>query len=147
MEERLAVRRTHPRKRGFSLIELLIGLSIFATAFLMILGIFPSSMRALHQGRQIMLATHYAQFQMETFMAGKSFSSLAVGTTNPTDQTLLSMVNGSPEILTFHTDIIVSSVTSSLKDVRCQVSWQESIPGQTTSITRYVNLETMVANL
>jgi prepilin-type N-terminal cleavage/methylation domain-containing protein len=133
--------------RGFSLIELLLGLTIFTTAFLMILGIFPSSMKALHQGRQILLATHVAQSQLETYMAGKGFGDLAVGTYTPSSPTILSTVNGSPEVMSYSTQIVVSVVSSDLKDVRCLVTWQESIPGQTTSLVRYVSLETMVANL
>lgn len=138
------------RRKGFSLIELLLGLTIFTTAFLFILGIFPSAMKAMHQGRQILLATHVAQREMEAFLGQyRTFSSLTDGTHTPTEATpsLISLVNGNTEVMSFTTSIIVSSVNADLKDVRCQVTWQESIPGQVTSIVRYVNLETMVANI
>jgi prepilin-type N-terminal cleavage/methylation domain-containing protein len=139
--------RNSARRKGFSLIELLLGLTIFSTAFIMILAVFPTSVKAMHQGRQVLLATHIAQGQMETFLNGKTFATLADGSYTPTTPSMISMVNGQTEVMSFTTQIVVSTVSANLKDVRCQVTWQESIPGQITSMVRYVNLETMVANI
>lgn len=53
------------KKKGFTLIELFIGLAILATGFLMILGVFPVSMKSVKQGKDVLFATHLAQQQME----------------------------------------------------------------------------------
>lgn len=52
-------------KKGFTLLELLIALMILAVGFLMILGVFPVSMKSVKQGKDILFATHLAQRQME----------------------------------------------------------------------------------
>jgi prepilin-type N-terminal cleavage/methylation domain-containing protein len=130
--------------RGFSLIELLIGLLIFTTAFLGLLSVYPVSMRALSQARQRMIASHVAEMQLESAL-NTSFDGLK--SSNPTTPSILSMVNGTTEVLSFSTQIVVSDVSDGLKDVRCQVSWSESIPGQTTAMVRYITLETLVANI
>jgi len=53
------------KKKGLSLIELLIALAILATGFLMILGVFPVSMKSVKQGKDVLFASHLAQRQME----------------------------------------------------------------------------------
>lgn len=134
-------RSTRP---GFSILELLLALGIFSTAFLMIMSVFPTSAKAMHQGRQVLLATRIAEMQMESALASP-WADLA--STNPTTPSLISMVNGSTEVQSFNTQVVVTPVGMMLKSVRCQVSWMESVAGQTSGILRYVNLETMVANL
>lgn len=126
------------------MIELLIGLLIFTTAFLGLLAVYPVSTRALSQARQRMVATHVAEMQMENALSG-GFGSIVSST--PTTPSMISMVNGSTEVLSYQTQIVVSSVSSNVKDVRCQVSWSESIPGQSAALVRYVTLETLVANI
>ncbi len=132
------------RMHGISLVELMLGMFIFATAFLMILGVFPTSVRSIHQGRLLMLATHVAQQAIDAAVA-QPYSSLVAGTTNSTT-TLVTIVNGETEAVAFNTTLVISDVSPGLTSVRCQVSWIESraVGGQ---MVRYVNMETMVADL
>ncbi len=87
-------------RRGMSLIEMLLGLFIFTTAFLMIMGVFPTSVRSVKEGRTVLLATHIAQQKMEAALA-----------------------------LTFNCSVIVSDGGTDLKNVRCQVSWTDDVFG------------------
>jgi prepilin-type N-terminal cleavage/methylation domain-containing protein len=129
---------TRPRAaHGFSLIELLLGLAIFTTAFLMILGVFPTSVRSIHQGRGIMLGTHLAQKHLEATLS-QSFSTM--GNSSQTES-IISVVNGNMQVLTFNCQVLVTDVTADLKNVRCQVSWIDG------AIPRTVNLETLVTEL
>lgn len=131
----------------------MLGIFIFTTAFLMILGVFPTSVQSIHQGRTVMLATHIAQQQMEATLAN-SFGTLQgmIGTSSVQTQSLVSVINGNTEVLTFNYQVIVSQVGSDpdLLDVRCQVTWSEGLTTNASGgkqFMRTVNLETMVANI
>jgi prepilin-type N-terminal cleavage/methylation domain-containing protein len=63
------------RRSGFSLIELLMALFIFATCLLFIFGIFPTVVQSLNQGRNTFLATQFAQKHME-LMKNKAWAEL-----------------------------------------------------------------------
>jgi prepilin-type N-terminal cleavage/methylation domain-containing protein len=73
------------RRSGFSLIELLMALFIFATCLLFIFGIFPTVVQSLNQGRNTFLATQFAQKHME-LMKNKAWAEL------------LSYANGTPVV-------------------------------------------------
>ncbi len=130
-------------RRGMSLIEMLLGLFIFTTAFLMIMGVFPTSVRSVKEGRTVLLATHIAQQKMEALASG--YAGLTVPSTATSTQSLVSVVNGQTEVLTFNCSVIVSDGGTDLKNVRCQVSWTDDVFG--TGFTRTVNMETLVGNL
>jgi len=132
------VRRPSSRSAGFSLIELMLGLAIFTTSFLLILGVFPTSGRAVHWGRTLLLATHIGQRQME---AMTSLPFAQISTPAPGTQSMVSMVNGTTEVLMFDYQVVVTDVSATLKDIRCQVSWSDQ------GFLHYVNLETMVADI
>lgn len=146
-----------PRQRqGFSLIELMLGLAIFATSLLMILGIFPTSSRSIQQARTVLLGTHVAQQLMEQYARALPFDQVvnrSSGSNDPITGTpcsavpLISTVNGSQRVITFNWQIAVTSPGTDLKDVRVQVSWMDTEQTSTVPFVRYVNLETKVANL
>jgi len=137
------------------LMELMLGIFIFTTAFLMILGVFPTSVQSIHQGRTTMLATHIGQQQMEATLAQGYAALLALanaGTSSSQTQSIVSVVNGNTEVLTFTYQVTVSKVGGSddLLDVRSQVSWSEGLTTNSSGgkqFFRTVNLETMVANI
>lgn len=149
------VARAARRARGFSLVELMIGLAIFSTSLLMILGIFPTSSRSIQQARTILLGTHVAEQLVEQYGRGLPFSQVVNRTSGANDPVtgtplspinLISTVNGTQRVITFNWQIVVTTVNADLKDVRCQVSWLDTDQAS-TSLVRYVNLSTRVANL
>lgn len=132
-------------RRGVNLIEVLVGLSIFTLCFLFIMGAFPTCARSVHQARGIFLANQLAQQTMDT-VCSQPFSAItATYIANlPTSASIISIDNGTTEVLQFSISTTLTtpvSGDSNLKDVRCQVSWSDQ------GILRYVNLETIVANI
>jgi type II secretory pathway pseudopilin PulG len=133
--ERAAVRK----KRGFSLVDLLVAFTIFSMALLATLTIFPASMQSIRKARMNTMATHLAQSALESVF-NQSFATIAnsAGST-----TMTSTLNGSQETVTFTTTITVNSLSSDLKDVSVRVSWSEDAAG---SLSHNVTLETYVVN-
>lgn len=64
MREKINKQRSR-RRSGFSLIELLVALFIFATCLMFIFGIFPTAAQAVNQARYTFLATQVAQQELE----------------------------------------------------------------------------------
>lgn len=131
------------RARGISLIEVLLGLFIFATAFLMLLGVFPTSVRSVHQGRFLTLGTHVAEQAMDQTLA-QGFNGLRAGTTT-SSVPLVTMVNGTTEVANFQVTVEVADEAADMKSVRTQVSWTEATASG-THVVRYVNLQTLVVD-
>lgn len=148
--------RAARHRAGVSLVELMLGLAIFSTAVLMILGIFPTSARSIQQARTVLLGTHVANVVLEQYTRALPFDQVVnrtsgandpiTGVSNPAIP-LVSNVNGSQRVVTFHWQIAVTSVTSDLKGVRCQVSWVDTEQASSVCFVRCVNLETMVVNI
>jgi len=109
----------------------------------MLLGVFPTSIQSVHQGRALTLGTHVAEQAMERTLA-QSFDSLTPGTTSTTVP-LVTMVNGTSEVLSFTVTVEIADVAADLKSVRTQVYWTEPTAGE-TQVVRYVNLQTLVVN-
>src|SRR5437016_5537209 len=101
------------RQRGMNLIELMIGMFIFVVAFLGIVGIYPISVRAAHQGKEYMLGLGLADQLMEQQLSipfsqqpvtGPAWApSTTTGHTN-----ILSTVNGAQQETTYNTTVIVT---------------------------------------
>lgn len=78
-------------KNGLSILELIIALSILATGFLMILGMFPTSFSAVKQGKNIVFSTEFSQGLMDN-ISSLSFDAYGISSSGST--VLNSMVNG-----------------------------------------------------
>jgi type II secretory pathway pseudopilin PulG len=84
--------------RGFSILELLVAFAIFVTAFLFLLGVFPTSYQALREGRTYLLANAVGQQWMELYMS-TPFSALPAPSGSPNPNTILKQVSGSNSMI------------------------------------------------
>lgn len=123
------------RRRGISILEVLIGLAVFATAFLMCLGVFPTAARAVTQARSQAQATRIAEAEMERLM-GVPYADLENSLVTVQGQ---ATVAGRVVPVTFSVQTTATDVHSDLKRLHVLVSWS-------SDITHYVRLETYRAN-
>lgn len=123
------------RRRGISILEVLIGLAVFSTAFLMCLGIFPTAARAVTQARSQAQATRIAEAEMERLMS-LPYADLANSLATVQGQATIA---GRDVPVTFSVQTTATDVHSDLKRLHVLVSWS-------SDITHYVRLETYRAN-
>lgn len=138
---------TGRKEKGLNLIELLIGLSIFATCFIMIMGIFPTGIKAVQHGKNILLAAHIAEQQME-YVKSLDFSNVTSSNLQATTIAMTSIVQNVTQNLSYDVSYSITyplNGHNDLKAVRVQVSWFE---GQATSqpFPRTVSSETIIYN-
>lgn len=126
------------RSRGLTVIETLIAATVFLTAIVVLVGLFPSSARAVRQAQGQVLATHYAERELEISRA-TSFDTLADRTNS---YTLTVENNGASEELTFNTSVTVSNVRPGLKRIAVRVDWLG-----TDYFNRSLEMETYAADM
>jgi len=124
---------THTRKspRGISLLEVLVGLAVFATAFLLCLGVFPTAAQAVAQARAWSQATRLAEAELERVRA-QPFEDIASGVTTASGA---ATVAGRSHAEAYTIQTTVTEPETGLKRIHVLVSWN----GATT---HYVRLET-----
>jgi prepilin-type N-terminal cleavage/methylation domain-containing protein len=105
---------THHDERGFTLIEVLVAISIAAVGFLGLAATHMSSIRATVLGRNVGLATNVATQTLET-MRRLPYDSLATG--SPT-----TVVRGST---TFTSTATVAALGTTSKKVTMTVAWTD----------------------
>ena len=134
------------RRRGFTFLELLVALSLFAVGLIGILQIFPLNRRFLAQSAMTTQAAFLAQEGMEE-LRSLPYSSLTVGTYQPLTQ--VSTVSGDPASL-FSREVTVELVDDNygtsnadvgLKVVNVRVTWSER------GISRQYTISTVVSNV
>ncbi len=127
------------RAPGFSLVELLMAVAILASAFLLVMGMFPISFRGIHQGKHQVIASQLAQAYMDRERT-RPFTSMTNGTY--TDRISV-VVNGVMSATTYTTTVTVrpSPVATANKAVlMVQTQWvQEEVTG--SSQARSVTIE------
>lgn len=101
------------KSQGFSLIELMFAMFIFATCLLMIFGVFPTAMRAVSQGKYKFLAAEVAQKQLEQLkkMAMTNYGDLNPDNDaikNPDDIDIETWTNGVHTVITLRPMIDIS---------------------------------------
>lgn len=119
--------------QGFSLAELLIGLTVLSTGFLFTLGVFPASLNAVHHGRERLVATQLAHGALESQRC-RPFTQM-VNTSNVVMHR--SLANNQETTIAYVTTIAVSpaNLTNATKaTVTAQVSWVQG------TATRYVRV-------
>lgn len=127
------------RAPGFSLVELLMAVAILASAFLLVMGMFPISFRGIHQGKHQVIASQLAQAYMDRERT-RPFTSMTNGTY--TDRISV-VVNGVMSTTTYTTTVTIrpSPVATANKAVlMVQTQWvQEEVTG--SSQARSVTIE------
>lgn len=131
------------RKSGFTFLEVLVALSLFAVGMISVLAIFPVNRRFLLQSANTTQAVELAQEKLEQVRA-LTYNDLTVGayeaaapvtadTTNPlsqyTRQTTVTLLDGNRQ--TTNTD-------QGLKKVDVQVSWKEHGANRQYTLSTYV---------
>ncbi|HXE71831.1 MAG TPA: hypothetical protein VNO81_04140 [Candidatus Nitrosotenuis sp.] len=106
-------------RTGYSLIELMMGMGIFASAFLLLMGAFPTSASALHQAQSYMVASHLAEEEMAG-IADRPFDQIASATRSVS---MTSTNQGSQQTLTYTVQTTVTQPATYLKRVQVVVSW------------------------
>jgi uncharacterized protein (TIGR02598 family) len=127
------------RGAGFSLVELLLAVAILASAFLLVMGMFPISFRGIHQGKHQVIAAQLAQAYMDRERT-RPFTSMSNGTY--TDRVSV-VVNGVTSATTYTTAVTIrpSPVGTANKAVlMVQTQWlQAEVTGTTQA--RSVTIE------
>lgn len=127
------------RRRGLSLLELMIALAVFAVAFLMLLAVFPTAARAVRQGEDRMVATFLAERRLEELRAADFDTLVDAFEEVPVDSSNAGIAN----LVTYTVQTDVENVPGfepDLKSVRVVVSWN----GERA---RWVEVTTYVARL
>jgi prepilin-type N-terminal cleavage/methylation domain-containing protein len=134
---------TRRPERGFSVLEMLIAISVFGVFFFTIMDLWPQAFRSAQQARNVFLASQLAEQQME-YSIYQGYSALSVGSTS-TPYTVESVVNGTRQTTSFTYTIAIAQSTSTLRSVLVSVAWAD--PGARAGVTvpRSIKLETLVS--
>lgn len=127
------------RRSGFSLLELMIAIAIFATSLLMLLGVFPTANQGARQAQGVVAANNLAQQQIEKALA-TDYDQLQSGVQQ---FQVTSTNNGAPKTTRFSVQTTVSEPQADLKLVQVLVQWPS--PPQKGETLHTVRLETYVA--
>lgn len=127
-------------RRGFGIVDVMVGFSLILSGFLFCLGLLPATDRGMRCARTNLMATHFAESQLE---AVRSLPFADITTTTPAPMTLTAVVNGSSTSVVYTPHITVTTIGTSLKDVVCTVTWKDE---PSSTVTRRVLLETLVVN-
>lgn len=121
----LALRLGCGRRAGYSLIEVLMGIAIFSTSFLMLLSIFPTSRRAGQLARDTAIATTVATDRLEL---AKTLDFEDITPANLPSGTVQarSVVHGVSQAISFTYQYAVHSTAEDLKTVAVLVTWPSS---------------------
>lgn len=107
--------------RGFSVLEMLVAAAVFAISVMILLGIFPLSARAVRQSQLTLIATHMAEFQLETARA-RSFEALSDESLPVIPVTL--KLNGTDTTVDYMVSMRVMETSPGLKHVTATVTWK-----------------------
>lgn len=124
------------RPRGVSMLEVLVGLAVFVTAFLMCLGVFPTAAKAVAQARAQAQATRLAEAELER-LASLPFDDVISGLRTVSGGAVTVAGRSVPQEFSIQTT--VSQPETDLKRVHVLVSWS-------AQLTHYVRMESYLAN-
>lgn len=129
------------KSRGFLLVELMIAIFILVVCFLIILGVFPTSYKAVKKGKDILFATAVARRQVERVIA-QDYTSYSLSLTGAT-ASYTSQVEGNSFTTEFIYNVTVvpdsqaQVAASSIKNVVVMIY-------KTLDPKEYVKLETEI---
>lgn len=125
------------RHSGFSLVEAMLAVTLFAVAFLLLVGAFPRAAEVLLQAQGYMVASHLAEQEMARLSA-QPFSEIASGTSSVA---MSSAQRGTPRLVTYTIQTVVTPLPRDLKKVQVVVSWS------TGRGTRHADLQGTLAEV
>jgi Tfp pilus assembly protein PilV len=126
------------KERGLTVIETLIAATLFLTAIIVLIGIFPASARAARQAQGHLLGTNIAERELEICRA-QDYDALE----DRTEQYKIEVENnGVAHEITFEVEVKVSDVRPGLKRIRVEVDWLGP-----DYFNRGLKMETYAANL
>lgn len=128
------------RLRASLLLEVVLGLGVFAVAFLLSVGVFPGAQKALAQSKNYLVATDLARQILEERRA-LGYSGVVVGLTGPIPSPISATVHGVQAATDFEYEVLVTEPfpAQQIRDVLVTVRWREA------AIVREVRLESYVA--
>lgn len=165
-------RQLSPRRRkGFSLIDLLVAFTVFSVALMGILTIFPSSMRSIRKARINSVVTHLAQQGLENAynLAFDSGLAPSANTGSPPSAgppgkiytnggtagynyywlstvSLTTTINGSQETTDYYVNTTVTVNGASLVDYDVVVYWYDPVATNNASFTITYNTKAIKVN-
>lgn len=132
---------TAVRRRGFSIIEMLVACAVFAVSILVLFGIFPISARSVRQAEHRLMAVHLASNRIELVRA---MNVDRLRSEPPVSATVTFRHQGEVIAQEYEIEQIVTpppSAGAKLREVRIVVSWKADNRKQT------LKMETQVASL
>jgi Tfp pilus assembly protein PilV len=124
--------------RGLTVIETLIAATLFLTAIVVVVGLFPASARAARQAQGHLLATNLAERELELARAA-SYGALE---DRQNSYTLQIVNNGAKTDMELTTRVKISEVRDGLKRILVVVDWQG-----TDLFNKELQMETYAARL
>ena len=111
--------------KAFSILELMVAAAVFASAVMILLGIFPLSAKAVRQSQLTLIATHMAEYQLETARA-RNYNALFDDPPLSLPTTL--SLNGVTTTIDYAVSLKVDTVVDGLKHVTATVTWTWETP-------------------
>lgn len=142
--------RQEGRRAISLLLEVLFGVGLFATAMLLIFGVFPTSQRSLAGAKNLMVANDLARMIMEQKKVQAETAATradwqAVVDEGPIPVTVPVVVNGVASETTFNWDLAVVDVNDKTvsgnldrKRLTVTISWQEGARFRSTVLETFV---------
>ncbi|GMU52292.1 MAG: hypothetical protein AMXMBFR33_14380 [Candidatus Xenobia bacterium] len=109
---------------------------VFATAFLLLLGVFPTATRAIRQANEYLTASFLAEQEIET-VRGLAFED--IDDVSPREVTVQTTNRGTTADASYTVEVDIDSLNPELKRIRILVSWTRERP-------RSLELSTYVAD-
>lgn len=128
---------TRRKSSGLTVIETLIAATLFLTAIIVIVGLYPASARAARQAQGHLIAVNLAEKELE-FSRGTGFDYLE---NYSKTEDLVVENNGAKQTITFNTQVEVTDVRPGLKSVKVTVEYVAR-----DNFTRQLIMETYVGS-
>lgn len=127
------------RRRGLTVVEVLVAVALFASAIVVLLAVFPMSTRAARQSQAQLVATHLVQRELEICRT-TSYDQLQSRT--PPALSMSKDHNGTEVTIDYQLEVTVLETRPGLKHVRVEALWYAPDENE-----RRFSLETDVAKL
>jgi hypothetical protein len=115
-----------------------VAVGVFATAFLLLLGVFPTATRAIRQANEYLTASFLAEQEIET-VRGLAFEDID-DVSPPREVTVQTTNRGTTADASYTVEVDVEDdpLRPGLKKVRVLVSWPAERPTRSLELSTYV---------